>query len=214
MGTMSSDQATDIQKRMYNFIVSYMKTEKMPPTNREIGRELQIASTGHVDYHLTMLEKKGLISRQPKKSRGIKLIETITGIPVMGSIAAGQPLEISNDPEEMLDVGRELEPDNTYALIVKGRSMIEDHICDGDYVVIKPQDTCNNGDIVVAVRLQEGMSGSATLKRFFQEKDHDRVRLQPANSELEPIFISKSEWDEEWKVQGKVVAIFRQCHAA
>ncbi|TMC40796.1 MAG: hypothetical protein E6J31_06490 [Chloroflexi bacterium] len=76
MGTMSSDQATDIQKRMYNFIVSYMKTEKMPPTNREIGRELQIASTGHVDYHLTMLEKKGLISRQPKKSRGIKLIET------------------------------------------------------------------------------------------------------------------------------------------
>jgi repressor LexA len=214
MGTMSSDQATDIQKRMYNFIVSYMKKEKMPPTNREIGRELQIASTGHVDYHLTMLEKKGLISRQPKKSRGIKLIETVTGIPVMGSIAAGQPLEISNDPEEMLDVGRELEPDNTYALIVKGRSMIEDHICDGDYVVIKPQDTCNNGDIVVAVRLQEGMSGSATLKRFFQEKDHDRVRLQPANSELEPIFIPKSEWDEEWKVQGKVVAIFRQCHAA
>src|SRR6266576_1110007 len=210
MGTMSSDQATDIQKRMYNFIVSYMKTEKMPPTNREIGRELQIASTGHVDYHLTMLEKKGLISRQPKKSRGIKLIETVTGIPVMGSTAAGQPLEISNDPEEMLDVGRELEPDNTYALIVKGRSMIEDHICDGDYVVIKPQDTCNNGDVVVAVHLQEGMSGSATLKRFFQEKDHDRVRLQPANSELEPIFIPKSEWDKEWKVQGIVIAIFRQ----
>src|SRR2546428_5409850 len=211
---MSSEQASDIQRRMYNFIVKYIKAEGMPPTNRELGRELQIASTGHVDYHLSMLEKKGWITRTAKKSRGIKLNRSTTGIPVMGSIAAGEPLEIVTDSELMIDAGREIEHDNTYALIVRGRSMIEDHICDGDYVVIKPQDTCNNGDIVVAVRLQEGMSGSATLKRFFQEKDHDRVRLQPANSELEPIIIPKSEWDEEWKVQGKVVAIFRQCHAA
>ncbi len=211
---MSSDQASDIQQRMYKFIVSYMKSEKMPPTNREIGHEMHIASTGHVDYHLSMLEKKGLISRQPKKSRGIKLMKPVTGIPVMGSIAAGQPLEISSDPEQMIDVGREMEHDNTYALIVKGRSMIEDHICDGDYVVIKPQTTCNNGDIVVATHLQQGVSGGATLKRFFQEKEHDRIRLQPANSELDPILIPKSEWDQEWSVQGKVVAIFRQCHAA
>jgi len=186
----------------------------MPPTNREIGREMQIASTGHVDYHLTMLEKKGLISRQAKKSRGIKLAKPVIGIPVHGSIAAGQPLEIAVDPEQYIDVGREMEHDNSYALIVKGRSMIEDHICDGDYVVVKPQSTCSNGDIVVAVHLQEGSSGSATLKRFFQEKDHDRIRLQPANSELEPIFVSRSEWDQEWLVQGKVVAIFRQCPAA
>ncbi len=211
---MTSDQASDIQQRMYKFIVSYMKSEKMPPTNREIGHEMHIASTGHVDYHLSMLEKKGLISRQPKKSRGIKLMKPVTGIPVMGSIAAGQPLEISSDPEQMIDVGREMEHDNTYALIVKGRSMIEDHICDGDYVVIKPQTTCNNGDIVVATHLQQGVSGGATLKRFFQEKEHDRIRLQPANSELDPILIPKSEWDQEWSVQGKVVAIFRQCHAA
>jgi len=211
---MSSEQASDIQRRMYAFIASYMKKEGMPPTNREIGRELQIASTGHVDYHLTMLEKKGMISRQPKKSRGIKLMKPSTGILVMGSIAAGQPLEIVSDPDQMIDVGREMEHDNTYALIVKGRSMIEDHICDGDYVVIKPQFTCNNGDIVVAVHFQQGSSGSATLKRFFQEKEHNRIRLQPANSELEPILIPKSEWDEEWHVQGKVVAIFRQCNAA
>jgi repressor LexA len=210
---MSSEHASDIQRKMYNFIVFYMRREGMPPTNREIGREMQIASTGHVDYHLTMLEKKGLISRQAKKSRGIKLTKPVTGIPVHGSIAAGQPLEIAVDPEQYIDVGREMEHDNTYALIVKGRSMIEDHICDGDYVVVKPQSTCSNGDIVVAVHLQEG-SGSATLKRFFQEKDHDRIRLQPANSELEPIFVSRSEWDQEWQVQGKVVAIFRQCPAA
>ena len=210
---MSSEHASDIQRKMYNFIVFYMRREGMPPTNREIGREMQIASTGHVDYHLTMLEKKGLISRQAKKSRGIKLTKPVTGIPVHGSIAAGQPLEIAVDPEQYIDVGREMEHDNSYALIVKGRSMIEDHICDGDYVVVKPQSTCSNGDIVVAVHLQEG-SGSATLKRFFQEKDHDRIRLQPANSELEPIFVSRSEWDQEWQVQGKVVAIFRQCPAA
>src|SRR5947209_18019104 len=104
---MPLEQPSEIQLRMYDFIVNYMKTEKMPPTNREIGRELKIASTGHVDYHLTMLEKKGLITRQPKKSRGIKLTKTVTGIPVMGSIAAGQPLEISTDPEELLDAGRE-----------------------------------------------------------------------------------------------------------
>src|SRR3984893_6045737 len=188
---MSSDQASDIQQRMYKFIVRYMKSEKMPPTNREIGREMNIASTGHIDYHLSMLEKKGLISRQPKKSRGIKLINPVTGIPVMGSIAAGQPLEISSDPEQVIDVGRELEHDNTYALIVKGRSMIEDHICDGDYVVIKPQSTCNNGDIVVATHLQQGVSGGATLKRFFQEKEYDRVRLQPACSELTPSLFQK-----------------------
>src|SRR5437867_6443296 len=98
---MSSEQASDIQRRMYNFIVRYMKAEGMPPTNREIGRELQIASTGHVDYHLTMLEKKGLITRQAKKSRGIKLVKPVTGIPIMGSIAAGQPLEIATDSEQL-----------------------------------------------------------------------------------------------------------------
>ncbi|MBE3557802.1 MAG: repressor LexA [Ktedonobacteraceae bacterium] len=212
---MSLEQASEIQRRMYDFIVTYMKKEGMPPTNREIGRELHIASTGHVDYHLTMLEKKGLITRQPKKSRGIKLTQQHSGIPVMGTIAAGEPLDIFPDVTQTVDVGREVtDGENAYALVVRGRSMIEDHICDGDYVIIKPQATCQNGDIVVAVHMQEGISGSATLKRFFQEKEHDRVRLQPANSELEPILIPKSVWDREWQVQGKVVAIFRQYGAA
>jgi len=209
---MSLEQASEIQVKMYDFIVRYMKSEGMPPTNREIGRELQIASTGHVDYHLTMLEKKGLISRQAKKSRGIKLTKQSTGIPIMGTIAAGEPIDIFRDPSMSVDLGSNLvDAESSYALVVRGRSMIEDHICDGDYVVIKPQSICQNGDIVVAVHMQEGESGSATLKRFFQEKENDRVRLQPANSELEPILIPKSTWDREWQVQGKVVAIFRQC---
>jgi repressor LexA len=211
---MSSEQASEIQRNMYTFIVKYMKSQGMPPTNREIGQAMHIASTGHVDYHLGMLEKRGLISRQPKKSRGIKLIQApAQGIPLVGSIAAGEPLDIFPASEQQLvDVSSNLvDSENAYALVVKGRSMIEDHICDGDYVVIKPQNTCQNGDIVVAVHMQEGISGSATLKRFFQEKEHDRVRLQPANSELEPILIPKSVWDREWQVQGKVVAIFRHC---
>ena len=213
---MPMDQPSEIQRRMYDFIVDYIKAEGMPPTNREIGKALQIASTGHVDYHLTMLEKKGLITRQSKKSRGIKLTKREqAGVPIMGSIAAGQPLDIFTDTTQTLTVGREVvDRENTYALVVKGRSMIEDHICDGDYVVIKPQTTCQNGDIVVAVHTQEGPMGSATLKRFFQEKEHDRVRLQPANSELEPILIPKNVWDREWRIQGKVIAIFRQCGSA
>jgi repressor LexA len=206
-----SEHTSDIQRKIYDFIVEYMKTEGMPPTNREIGHAMQIASTGHVDYHLSMLERKGFITRQAKKSRGIKLNQEADGIFVKGYIAAGEPLEIFTEPDQTVQVGRELEHDNTYALIVKGRSMIEDHICDGDYVVVKPQDTCENGDIVVAVHLVPGSSGSATLKRFFQEKEHNRVRLQPANSELEPIYVPKSEWAQEWRIQGKVVAIFRQC---
>jgi repressor LexA len=212
---MSLEQASEIQRRMYDFIVSYMKAEGMPPTNREIGRELNIASTGHVDYHLTMLEKKGWIERQAKKSRGIRLTKQSNGVPVKGYIAAGQPLDIYEDSSETVDVGSNLfDVENSYALVVRGRSMIEDHICDGDYVVIKPQSTCQNGDIVVAVHTLDGVQGSATLKRFFQEREHDRVRLQPANSELDPILIPKSEWDREWQVQGKVVAIFRQCMTA
>jgi len=209
---MSSDQASDIQRRIYDFIVDYIRDEGMPPTNREIGQAMKIASTGHVDYHLTMLEKKGYIQREAKKSRGIKLVQQPpTGILIMGGIAAGEPLEIYETAGEMLDVGNQVDQQNTYALVVKGRSMIEDHICDGDYVVIKPQSSCVNGDIVVAVHLSQG-GGSATLKRFFQEAN--QVRLQPANSEMNPIFVPRTEWDTEWRIQGKVVAIFRQYQAA
>ncbi len=209
-----SEQVSEMQRRMYDFIVQYIKNEGMPPTNREIGQAMKIASTGHVDYHLNLLEKKGWISRQGKKSRGIRLVKPVNGVLVKGNIAAGQPLDIFPDSEQtqVVDIGSgAVDSENAYALVVKGRSMIEDHICDGDYVVVKPQNTCQNGDIVVAVHLQEGIEGSATLKRFFQEREHDRVRLQPANSEMDPIYIPRSVWDREWEVQGKVVAIFRQC---
>jgi repressor LexA len=209
---ITSDQASDIQRRIYDFIVEYMRDEGMPPTNREIGQAMKIASTGHVDYHLSMLEKKNYIQREAKKSRGIKLVQQPpAGVPIKGGIAAGEPLDIYDAVDEMLDVGQKIEHQNTYALVVKGFSMIEDHICNGDYVVIKPQSACENGDIVVAVHMNQG-GGSATLKRFFQEQN--QVRLQPANSEMDPIIVSRTEWDSEWEIQGKVVAIFRQYSAA
>ncbi len=208
---MSPEPKSEIQQKIYQFIVEYMKTEGMPPTNREIGKAMHIASTGHVDYHLSMLEKKGFISRQPKKSRGIKLVAQTEGVQIRGYIAAGSPIEAFSEAEQFLPVNQSPEYENAYALIVKGRSMIEDHICDGDYVVVRPQSNCENGDIVVALHMQPGTVGSATLKRFYQEKDQNRIRLQPANSEMDPIYVPKSEWDEEWQVQGKVIAIFRQC---
>src|SRR5258708_18358205 len=112
---MLSDQASDIQRRIFDFIVDYIKDEGMPPTNREIGQAMKIASTGHVDYHLSMLEKKHYILREPKKSRGIKLVRARPGgIPIMGNIAAGLPIEPATEPEMTLNVSRDLEQQNTY----------------------------------------------------------------------------------------------------
>jgi repressor LexA len=209
---VSTEYTSDIQKRIYDFIVKYMRDEGMPPTNREIGSALNITSLGHLDYHLSMLEKKGYITRESKKSRGIRLVEDPFGIPVMGSIAAGEPLEVFSDSNEVIEVGRDIEQQGMYALVVKGQSMNQDNINDKDYVIIKPQNTCESGDIVVAVHLQG--NGQATLKRFFQEEDRDRVRLQSANSKLDPIYVPKSEWDNEWQVQGKVLALFRKFSVA
>src|SRR5258708_8806204 len=153
-----------------------------------------------------MLAKKGLSVRLPGKRRGMKLTQQ-PGIPIKGTIAAGTPLDIFADTPAFLQVDQSFQAANVFALVVRGQSMIDDYICDGDYVVITPQHTCENGDIVVATHVQAGISGSATLKRFFQE--HDHVRLQPANAAMQPLLVPKKEWDREWVVQGKVIALFR-----
>jgi repressor LexA len=197
---------SDLQDSIYTFIVEHITTQGMPPTNREIGRAMGKASTGHIDHHLAMLEKKGRIVRLPGKSRGMKLTQP-TGIPIRGTIAAGMPLDIFPDTPAFLQVDQSFQAANVFALVVRGHSMIDDSICDGDYVVVTPQHTCENGDIVVATHVQDGISGSATLKRFFQE--HDHVRLQPANAAMQPLLVPKKEWDREWVVQGKVIALVR-----
>jgi len=200
---------SDIQRRILRFIEEYVRREGRPPTNREIGLAMNIKSTGHVDYHLSRLEEKGYLEREKAKSRGIRLVKR--GLPIRGTIAAGQPLNIFQDSSdyELLDLGSALEAADAYILVVKGRSMIEDYIFDGDYVVIEPGTYITDGDIVVATRKQaDSEQGAATLKRFY--KEGQRVRLQPANSEMEPIYIDADEWDTEWEVQGKVKAVLRR----
>src|SRR5436305_4210607 len=132
------DHTSNTQKRNYDYIYEYIREEGVPPTNREIGSALNIPSPGHVDYHLSQLEKMGLIARESKRSRGIKLKQRLWGIQIMGSISTDEPIEIFTEPVEPLEVGRELEQQGAYALVVKGQSMTEDHICDKDYVIMKP----------------------------------------------------------------------------
>lgn len=201
---------SDTQAKIYAFITKYMDENGRPPTNREIGHAVGIGSTGHVDYHLTVLEKKGFITRERKTSRGIALPQEQRGLPITGEIAAGSPLAIYDEPRHAtLDLSRHRR-DREFVLQVRGRSMIEDHIADGDYVVVEENPQIEDGDIVVATHLEgTGDHGSATLKRIYKEVD--RVRLQPANAEMEPIYISRDEWDREWKVQGKVTAVYRKC---
>jgi len=200
-------EMSDIQTRILDFIEEYTRREGRPPTNREIGGKVKIHSTGHVDYHLTVLEKKGYIVRERKMSRGIRLAnQEPGGLQMYGEIAAGQPIDIFPDQQEPpLDLSRHR---REYVLKVKGNSMIDDHINDGDCVLVLPDVAVNDGDIIVATHLTEGSNGAATLKRLFRERD--RIRLQPANSTMDPIYVSKQEWDTEWEVQGKVTAVYRE----
>ncbi|MGE5333681.1 MAG: transcriptional repressor LexA [Nitrososphaerota archaeon] len=199
-------EMSDIQAQILTFIEQYTRKEGRPPTNREIGAKVNIYSTGHVDYHLTVLEKKGYIQRERKKSRGIRLAQQEpAGLRMYGTIAAGQPIDIFPDQQEPLDLGTHTKE---FVLLVKGDSMIEDCINDGDYVLVYPTATANDGEIIVATHITAGTDGAATLKRFYQERD--RIRLQPANSEMDPIYVPRNEWDTEWKIQGRVTAVYRR----
>jgi len=207
---MDINKLSDPQARIYAFIEVYSRREGRPPTNREIGKEVGINSTGHVDYHLSVLEKKGYITREPKKSRGIRLMrEGSATLPIAGAIAAGQPLDIYTDStQEALDLEAH-KAGRQYVLLVRGQSMIDDHINDGDYVLIDPDAYISDGAIVVAThQTANGGSGAATLKRIYRERDG--FRLQPANATMEPIYISAAEWDAEWVVQGRVTAVYRR----
>jgi repressor LexA len=194
------------QQRILRFIRQYMSERGRPPTVREIGSAVGISSTSVVDYNLRVLERDGHLHRERELSRGIALAEQPHGssIPVMGLIAAGQPIEAIADAQDSVEVSQRLVDQGCYALRVKGKSMIEDHIDDGDVVVIKPQDTAQDGEIVVAL-ITGGASteGEATLKRLYREGS--RVRLQPANAEMDPIYVDAN----DLRVQGKVVSVIR-----
>jgi len=197
---------SDRQQRMLQFIRDYMGERSRPPTVREIGQAVGISSTSVVDYNLRSLERDGYLRRDRELSRGINLPERLrrSSIQVLGLIAAGEPIEAVVDPEDTVEVPQRLVDQGCFALRVKGKSMIEDHIDDGDVVVVKPQDSADDGEIVVALVVGGASTeGEATLKRMYREGD--RVRLQPANAEMNPIFVRP----EDLRVQGKVVSVIR-----
>lgn len=175
---------TQRQQEIYDFLKDKIINRGYGPTVREIGANFGIRSPNGVMCHLKALEKKGLITRESHMSRAIQLCDHSqkrTRLPLAGQIAAGSPVLAVQD-DEHIDFGPLFDPDDQFCLKVKGVSMIEDQIADGDYVVVHKQSTCKEGDIVVA--LVDGQE--ATLKRYYSEGD--RIRLEPANSSMQPIY--------------------------
>ncbi len=207
---------TTRQQAILEFIRDFSGRTKYPPTIREIGKSVGISSTSVVNYNLNVLEKQGLIARDKTISRGIKLVsetpevppvETVR-IPVLGRIAAGEPMPVPGSDfnilgDEMIELTRELLPaaeKNLFALQVRGNSMVDAMIGDGDIVVMQQRQKADNGDLV-AVWLKD--REETTLKRFYLEKG--KVRLQPANPTMQPIFADP----KNVEVQGRVVLVIR-----
>lgn len=190
---------TNRQDEIFEFIVESARRNGYAPSIREICQALGLRSTSTVHYHLTALAKRGLIEWEDGKNRAIRVVDNAPkGLPIVGRIAAGRPIEAIAEADEFLDLSETFNDPALYVLRVKGDSMIEDHIADGDLVIIRKQDTARDGEIVVA--LVE--DAEATLKRIYKEKD-GRIRLQPANAAMEPIFVDRV------TVQGKLVGLLR-----
>jgi repressor LexA len=206
-------ELSDVQRKIYNFVAGYIQDRHIAPSDREIANALKIPGVSLIKYHLDQIQDIGLISREPRIPRSIKLMKP-RGVPVKGHIRAGMPLKIFDSPERRIELGPGFEDESIYALVVQGDSMIEDHICNGDIIIVEEHGCYRDGDIVVAVDLRDG-EASATLKGFYYEKDG--IRLQPSNENLEAFFIPKEEWDENveiqgsenWRIQGKVIQVLR-----
>lgn len=194
------------QKQILDFLQQYIDANGFAPTLKLIAEALNVSSLATVHEHLETLEKKGLIHKKNGAIRGIALTEHIPQtsqgleVPILGFIAAGTPLEPYTDPNATLSIAPSMvsSKKRVFVLQVRGESMIEDGIWDGDFVVIEQQEYADNGDIVVAL-LDNGL---ATLKRYYKEET--RVRLEPANRTMSPIFAKKV------TVQGKVVGLIRK----
>lgn len=205
---------TDRQRQVLDFIKSETRRQGFPPTVRDIGHAVGLSSSSTVHAHLAALEAKGLIRRDPSKPRALEVLDRDDGpaaraahvatagnvveLPVIGSVAAGVPTLAAENVETTIPLPTEIvRDDSTFVLRVKGESMIDAGIFDGDYVVVHQQPTALNGDIVVAQ-----IEDEATVKRYFRESD--RIRLQPENPTMEPIYA------RDVTVLGKVVAVFRR----
>ncbi len=203
---------TKRQKEVLDFLVSFLNKHGYSPSFEEMARSLKLTSLATVHKHITTLERKGFIRRGYNQSRSIEVLQLpktvreqvrqrqVVELPLAGRIAAGRPLEAVED-RETISLGDFTRSGNTFVLQVKGNSMVEDHILDGDFIVVEQTQVANSGEIVVA--LVGG--GEATLKRFHREPG-GKVRLQPANSEMQPIVVPAA----EVKIQGRVIGILRK----
>jgi repressor LexA len=202
---------TGRQQEIWDFLVESVERHGYPPTVREIGDAVGLASPSTVHAHLANLERAGLLRRDPTKPRALELTgrrrhEPVRPaeahrLPLVGEIAAGGPLLAEENIEDELAVPEPLGRGADFLLRVKGESMIEAGILDGDIVVVRRQDTAQNGDIVVALAGADEAADEATVKRFFREDG--RIRLQPENAALEPIYAAHV------RVLGKVTGVFR-----
>jgi repressor LexA len=201
-------ELTGRQQEIWQFLVDYVDRLGYPPTVREIGEAVGLASPSTVHAHLANLERAGLLRRDPTKPRALELIgreqqtrsATLRKLPLLGQIAAGGPLLAEQNVEDELAVPETLRGD--FLLRVKGESMIDAGILDGDIVVVRRAQDARNGDIVVALAGDDESADEATVKTFYKEKG--RIRLQPENSALEPIYA------DYVQVLGKVVGVFRE----
>jgi repressor LexA len=196
---------TKRQKEIFDFIRRYASKYGYPPTVREIGRAVGLQSSSTVHAHLANLEKVGLLRRDPTKPRAIELLVDRakravrgSGLPLVGHVAAGEPILAEENIEDYVQLPSEMGGDEgDYVLRVRGDSMRDAGILEGDYVVVSQADDASNGEIVVAL-----IEDEATVKRFYREKD--RIRLQPANKAYKPIR------SRDAKVLGKVVGVYRR----
>jgi repressor LexA len=201
-----NDKISDRQQAIFEFIRETTANRGMPPTMREIGAKFGIRSTNGVEKHLLVLERGGYISRERGKSRGIAVIggsQQANIVPLLGRVAAGVPVLSPENKECDLTVDLSLfalkSSQQVFALGVRGNSMMDAHILDGDTVLVREQGTAANGDIVVAL-----VDGDATVKRFFLEDG--RVRLQPENRSMAPLYIDSG----DLRIIGKVVGVMRR----
>jgi repressor LexA len=197
------NELTEKQRKIYDFIQGKIEKRGYGPTVREIGEAFEIRSPNGVMCHLKALSKKGFIIREDKCARAIQLVNhrpPAVGLPFLGIVAAGSPVE-AIDQGDRLEIDAMFSGPKRFVLQVTGNSMIEDHIQDGDYVVIEQQRTAPNGERVVAM-----IEGDVTLKRFYQEKN--RIRLEPANGTMDPIIVDPT---QDAAILGVLVGVLRKC---
>lgn len=200
------------QQEIWQFLVRYVDDHGYPPTVREIGEAVGLASPSTVHAHLANLERAGLLRRDPTKPRALELVghrraearperEPEPRLPLLGQIAAGSPLLAEENVEDLIAVPEPLGRGADFLLNVRGDSMIEAGILDGDTLVVRRQDDAENGDVVVALVADDESADEATVKTFYREAN--RVRLQPENSALQPIYA------DHVQLLGKVIGVFR-----